>query len=257
VKIVLSKSRMGRVPAVSAVVCIAFATVGISAASCVSEPGKIVRSDRGRVKDPQGKIIEGAQVIVTSSSEDEIFQTKSGHDGSFRLVISPGKYRVELETEGYLRFEYIVDLRSAVTAGPFDITLQVLSSCHDVHVSSEQDAEVCRSEVLPPNLILRAPTTISGNVKDETGAPFKNSEVVLRKTSAIPLQPSYLFTITDGDGAFGFDESEPGEYRLLASPSRAFAQPARLDCYERRDCNLEIILKANRTDRPYASCPVR
>lgn len=94
-------------------------------------------------------------------------------------------------------------------------------------------------------------------MKDETGAPIKNSEVVLRKTSAIPLQPSYLFTKTDAEGSFGFDEAEQGEYRLLGSPSRAFAQPAKLDCYGRRDCNLEIILKANGTDRPYASCPVR
>ena len=257
-KVGLDKSRMGRAPAVCVAVCMVFATVGISAASCVTEPGKIVRSNRGRVRDSQGKIIEGTQVKVTSSSEDEIFQTKSGRDGLFRLAIGPGKYRVDVEAEGYLRFEYIVDLRSAVAAEPLDITLQGLSNCHDVHVTSEQDAGAyCRSEVLLPNLILRTHTTISGKVNDETGAPFKNSEVVLRKTSAIPLQPSYLFTKTDAEGAFGFDESEPGEYRLLPSPSRAFAQPAKLDCYERRDCNLELILKTNGTDRPYTSCPVR
>jgi hypothetical protein len=258
VKVIFDKSRMMRAPAVCAVAYIAFATVGISAASCVTEPGKIVRSDRGRVKDSYGKIIEGAQVTVTSSSEDEIFQTKSGRDGLFRLAISPGKYRVEVETDGYLRFEYIVDLRSAFTVEAFDIALQGLSNCHDIPVASEQDTGVyCRSEVLLPNLILRAPATINGKVKDETGAPFKNSEVVLGKTSAIPLQPSYLFTKTDADGAFAFDESEPGEYRLLPSPSRAFAQPAKLDCYERRDCNIEIVLKASGTDHPYASCPVR
>jgi hypothetical protein len=43
----------------------------------------------------------------------------------------------------------------------------------------------------------------------------------------------------------------------LASPNRAFAQPEKLDCYERRNCNLEIVLKANGTDRPYAGCTVR
>ena len=256
-RFVFNKSRIGRAPAVCAV-CIAFATVEISAASCVTEPSKIVRSDRGRVRGSQGKIIEGTHVIVTSSSEDEIFQTESGRDGLFRLALGPGKYRVAVEAEGYLRFEYIVDLRSTVAVEPLDITLQDLSNCHDVHLASEQDTGVyCGSELLLPNLILRTPTTISGKVKDETGAPFKNSEVVLSKKSAIPLQPGYLFTKTDADGAFRFDESEPGEYRLLPSPSRAFAQPAKLDCYERRDCNLEIILKANGTDRPYASCPVR
>ena len=257
-KDVSSNSHMGRVPAVCAVACIAFAAVGISAASCVTELNKIVRSDQGRVKDPRGKIIEGAQITVTTSAEGEIFQTKSGRDGLFRLAVSPGRYRVEVQTEGYLRFEYIVDLRSAVTPEPLDIALQGLNNCDDVRVTSRQDTGVyCRSEVLLPNLILRTPATISGKVKDESGAPLKNSDVVLSKTSAIPLQPSYLFTNTDADGAFDFDESEPGEYRLLPSPSRAFAQPVKLDCYERRDCNFQIILKASGTDRPYASCPVR
>jgi hypothetical protein len=123
--------------------------------------------------------------------------------------------------------------------------------------SEEGIGVICSSEALLPNLILRTPTTINGRVKDKTGAPIKNSEIILRKTSAIPLQPSYLFAKTDADGTFSFDEAEQGEYRLLASPSRAFAQPAKLDCYERRDCNLEIILKANGSDQPYASCPVR
>jgi hypothetical protein len=94
-------------------------------------------------------------------------------------------------------------------------------------------------------------------VKDETGDPLRNSLIVLRAVSAIPLQPGYLVVKTDDDGAFSFDESEPGKYRLLASPSRGFAQPAKLDCYERRDCNLEIVLKANGSDLPYAGCPVR
>ena len=257
-KVAFSRSCMGRFPAVCVVVCIAFSTVEMSAASCVTELSKIVRSDQGRVMDSRGKIIAGAEVSVTSSSEDEILKTKSGRDGLFRLAMSPGKYRVEVEAEGYFRFVYIVDLRSAIAAESLDVALQGIGDCHDIRVTSEQDTGVyCSSEALLPNLILRTPTTLSGKVKDETGAPFKNSEVVLRKTSAIPLQPSYLFAKTNADGTFGFDEAEQGEYRLLASPSRAFGQPAKLDCYERRDCNLEIILKANSTDRPYASCPVR
>lgn len=257
-KVRCNRSRMGRTPAVCAVMFIAFATVEISAASCVTELNKIVRTDQGRVRGSRGEIISGAQVTVISSSEDEISRTKSGRDGLFRLAVSPGKYRVDVEAKGYLRFIYIADLRSAVAAEPLDVALQSSSDCHDIRVTSEEGIGViCSSEALLPNLILRTPTTINGRVKDKTGAPIKNSEIILRKTSAIPLQPSYLFAKTDADGTFSFDEAEQGEYRLLASPSRAFAQPAKLDCYERRDCNLEIILKANGSDQPYASCPVR
>ncbi len=151
-KVVFNKPR-----AVFAAVCLAFATAEMSAASCVTEISKIVRSDQGRVKDSGGRIIAGAQVTVASSSEDEIFQTKSGHDGLFRLALSSGKYRVEVEAEGYLRFVYIVDLRSAVAAEPLDVTLQGASDCHDIGVTSEQDTGAyCGSEVVLPNLILHS-----------------------------------------------------------------------------------------------------
>src|SRR5277367_514537 len=222
---------MGLVRVVWAVIFLAFATAKMSVASCVTELSKIVRTDQGRVKGPRGEILANAQVKVTSHSEDEIFRTKSGSDGLFRLAISPGKYQVEIEAEGYLRLLYIVDLRSVVAVEPFDIPLQSLSECHDMVSSGEDTKEPdCSTEVLPSNLILRTATVIRGEVKDETGAPFRNSEIVLRKVSAIPLQPGYLIGKTDADGAFSFDESEPGEYRLLASPNRNFSQPAKLDC---------------------------
>ena len=252
-----SESCLARRLAVCTVLVLASAQV--SSASCVTELSKIVKTADGRVQGPHGKAIAHAQVIVTSSSGDEIFRTKSGHDGLFRLATNPGKYRVEVEADGYLGLFYVVDLRSAVVAEPQDVFLERYSDCQDVRITSGQNIEEakCSSEALPPNLTLRTATIIIGRVKDETGAPFKNSEIVLRKLSDSPLQPAYLFAKTDDAGTFALDEAEPGNYRLLASPSRTFAQPVNLDCYERRDCNLEIILKANGTDLPYAGCPVR
>lgn len=252
-------SCIGRACRVFAVILLVLGTAKISAASCVTELNKIVRTAQGRVKGPRGKPIADARVTVTSASEDAILQTESASDGTFRLAISPGKYRVEVEADGYLPLQYIVDLRYAVAVEPMDVFLHRSSECHDINIASGQKTNEadCSSEELHPNLILRTPTRVTGHVKDETGAPIKNSEIVVRKVSDIPLQPAYLNGKTDADGAFGFDEAEPGKYRLLASLSRAFAQPAKLDCYERRDCDLEIVLKANGTDLPYAGCPVR
>ena len=235
--------------------------LGIHAqASCVTEPNKIVKTAHGRVTSPNGKQVSGAEITVSSSSDEDIFKTKSKHDGTFKLDMTPGKYRVEVSAEGYLRFVYVVDLRSREGDDSFDVSLQDIGACHDTRVATGPDRnseDKCSSEVVLPNLVLQSRTVITGDVKDETGAPFKNSQVVLRKVSDIPLQPGYLDAKTDANGAFKFDEAEPGNYRLLASPNRAFAQPEKLDCYERRNCNLEIVLKANGTDRPYAGCTVR
>jgi hypothetical protein len=259
VRPVNNNSGIARPRAVCAVIFLALASAQMSSASCMAELSKIVKTAQGRVKGPRGEAIADVQVTVTSSSGEELFQTKSGRDGSFRLAIKPGKYRVELEAEGYLGLEYVIDLRSAVVTEPQDLFLQHYSECDDIRIAPAQNTEEtkCSSELLPPNLTLRTTTIISGRVRDETGAPFKNSEIVLEKLSDSPLQPAYLFTKTDDAGTLTFDEAEPGKYRLLASPSRAFAQPTKLDCYERRDCSLEIVLIANGTDLPYASCPVR
>jgi hypothetical protein len=240
-----------------------FATAETSVASvCVSELDEIVKTAQGRATGPGGEPIKNAQVTVTSPTDDVIFQTRSEQDGSFRLATKPGKYRVEIEAEGYLRFIYIVDLRSTSAKVPRDLFLQTSSGCNDFHVVSSPDIQgkegkECSSEVLAPNLTLGKATIISGQVRDDTGAPFRDSKIVLRKLSDSPLQPSYLDVKTDARGTFSFDEAEPGKYRLLATPSRAFAQPAKLDCYEEPDCNLEIVLKANGTDLPYVGCPVR
>jgi hypothetical protein len=218
-----------------------------------------VRTAQGHVKDARGNAIAGADVAVTSSAGDEVFHTKAGLDGLFQLAVSPGKYRVEIEANAYVRLIYVVDLRFAVNAEPIALVLQRYSECHDIRTASVQKADKgrCSSELLPANLTLHTATLISGQVRDETGAPFKNSDIVLKKLSDSALQPTYVYTKTDDDGAFTLDEAEPGKYRLLASPTRAFAQPAKLDCYEKRDCNLEITLKANASDLAYAGCPVR
>jgi Carboxypeptidase regulatory-like domain len=235
--------------------------LGIHAqASCVTELSKIVKTTHGRVTSPNGKQVSGAEITVSSSSDEDIFKTKSKHDGTFKLDVTPGKYRVEVSAEGYIGFVYVVDLRSREGDDSFNVALQDISACHDIRVVSGTDPnseDKCSSEVLLPNLVLQSRTVITGDVRDETGAPFQNSQVVLSKLSDIPLQPAYLDAKTDVNGAFKFDEAEPGNYRLLASPNRAFAQPEKLDCYERRDCKLEIVLKANSTDRQYAGCSVR
>jgi hypothetical protein len=120
-----------------------------------------------------------------------------------------------------------------------------------------EEEEICESEQAKANLGLRTATVITGQVRDETGAPFKNSEIRLRSVSVSSVQPEELQTRSDEEGRFRLDEAEPGSYRLLASPNRGFAQPGLLDCFENMQCKLEITLTANPTDQPYARCPIR
>jgi hypothetical protein len=258
-----SKSCPRRIWLVCGLLLVVLAGISLAKASCVTELNTIVKTPRGVVKVPGGEVIGAAEIEVTSSSEETIYKTKSARDGSFLLAVRPGKYRVEVWAEGYLRLLYVVDLRGGGSVESFDVPMQNIGQCHDVRIitssegKSEGKEDECSSEVVRPNLVLRAPTIISGQVKDETGAPLRRSQIELKKLSNSILQPARLDVKTDEEGRFTFDEAEPGDYRLLASPNRAFAQPEKLDCYGLRNCRFEIVLNANATDLPCALCPVQ
>jgi hypothetical protein len=236
---------------------LAFATATQAAASpCASEFNKIVRTAYGRITSSGGKVVPDGDIVVVSSSGEAVFKTKSKHDGTFYLAVDPGKYRVVVRADGHLRFSYVVDLRSAAVNDTFDVPLQNNSECHDMHIVDDEE-DHCNSETVTPNLVLATATVIAGQLKDETSAPFKDSPILLRKVSGSAIQPWQLEAKTDANGYFRLEEAEPGEYRLIASPNRGFGQPDRLDCYKRRDCALEIVLKLNPTDQMYAACPVK
>jgi len=240
------------------------AVVGIgtqaAASPCFNSLSKIVKTRDGRVTSQNGKPIPNAEILLKTAAREVMFKTSSQRDGTFRLEARPGKYRITVNAEGYLQFFYIVDLRYGEETQRLDVSLESNSECHDMRVVSDRDAQtedLCRSEVVTPNLVLKDRTVLAGQVRDETGAPFKTSEVLLVSISSSDLQPPQVVATTDDRGRFAFEESEPGSYRLLASPHRGFAQAEKLDCFERSQCELDVILKTNPTDLPYASCPVR
>jgi 5-hydroxyisourate hydrolase-like protein (transthyretin family) len=232
-------------------------TIAMQASSpCLSELKKVVKTSHGRITTRDGKPLSGAHVVVEAASREIIFKTKSTQDGTFELEVNPGKYRVEVNAEQYLRFFYVADLRSKSENDVLDVSLQSDNECHDMHIVDEQE-ERCDSEKVTANLVLETPTVITGLVKDETSAPFENSDIRLTKLDGSIVQSPQLETKTDEKGRFQFEEAEPGTYRLLASPNRGFAQPDKVNCYQRPRCNLEIVLKVNPSEQPYAGCPVK
>jgi hypothetical protein len=112
-------------------------------------------------------------------------------------------------------------------------------------------------EKIHPNFELHVQIHVLGTVRDETTAPFTNSRVELRKYISQRKQVSVRVVSTDGAGHFDLGIVTPGKYRLLASPTRAFKQPAALQCQSGDVCELKITLIANPTDMPDSQCPIR
>lgn len=61
---------------------------------------------------------------------------------------------------------------------------------------------------------------------------------------------------TDSDGNFDLGLVRRGDYRLLLSPSRAFKQAEKLECWSKK-CTLDTALIANPTDQIAEHCPIR
>lgn len=118
------------------------------------------------------------------------------------------------------------------------------------------DPHYCEKEKVLPNLIVDQRARISARLIDQTGTPFQNSPVELRIYMSPTRQSAVAKVNTNHDGRFRFDRVDPGRYRLIASATRAFQQPAELRCGS-NECELVITLRANPTDLPYSQCPLR
>jgi len=147
----------------------------------------------------------------------------------------------------------------SVTTTIFFIVVQVpgFGICQTVHTGPPDPNFCATAEHIKPNLELDRTTRVTGRVIDQSGAPFKKSRVELRKYMSEERQIAVKTVLTDQDGRFDLGAIKSGRYRFLPSPSRAFQQPERLDCSNRANCQLDITLKANPTDLPESSCPIR
>ena len=119
------------------------------------------------------------------------------------------------------------------------------------------DRMPCDAEHIKPNFEVDVETRVRGRLTDQTGAPFSRSRIKLRKYRTEQEQTGFLSADTDADGNFDLGTVQPGKFRLVAAPHRGFAQPERLRCVKHPDCMLNIVLKVNGTDLPFAHCPIR
>lgn len=120
------------------------------------------------------------------------------------------------------------------------------------------DPDYCaKVEHIKPNLKLSGRVQLKGKISDQTGAPFKDSRVELRNYVSETVQLPFAIVKTNSTGEFDFHAVPKGDYRLLASPNRAFRQPDELFCRAGGQCFLQITLKVNPTDMPDSVCPIR
>jgi hypothetical protein len=135
------------------------------------------------------------------------------------------------------------------------IAVTPAAQCQIVQIGPP-DSHYCDRIKVDPNLIIEQDADLHGRLIDATGAPFSNSPVELRSFLTTTKQVLFRTVRTDAGGNFHLEGVRAGEYRLVASPTRAFRQPAPLRCVEKQ-CAFSITLQVAPADLPDNQCPVR
>jgi len=115
----------------------------------------------------------------------------------------------------------------------------------------------CYREKVEPNLELKVKQHLTGELKDQSGAPFVQSRILLRRFRDKEKFTTFKEVFTDDEGRYDFGMVRPGKYRFLPSPSRAFKQPKQVHCIEGKTCKLNLVLEANPTDQAFVNCPIQ
>ncbi|MEP7364158.1 MAG: carboxypeptidase-like regulatory domain-containing protein, partial [Acidobacteriota bacterium] len=90
----------------------------------------------GRIIDGTGAVVPGAAVTVVAEATNFTFKTTSNTDGLYRVLsLSPGKYRVTMEAQGFKKTTQEIELRTGDTLA-VDAALQVGSLTESIEVSS-------------------------------------------------------------------------------------------------------------------------
>ena len=135
--------------------------------------------------------------------------------------------------------------------------LFILGTASFGQVAKETGQIPCSDELVRPNLELKGAQHIFGDVKDQTGAPFRESKIILRKEDSKGRFVDYRSVQTDKNGHFDLKLVEQGRYRFLPGPNRGWRQPETIECSDSKDCEMKLTLDVSPTDQIYAGCAIR
>jgi 5-hydroxyisourate hydrolase-like protein (transthyretin family) len=214
-------------------------------------------------KDITGAVVWGTDVSVVAKSQEQTISKVARTDmkGTVWLDLQPGTYDLTVKAKAFRA----VTKRVVITGTnhqTFAFVLQV-GGCPPgpCVVVTSQEAHVrdhcAAAEPITPNLHVSRFAQVKGRVLDATGAPFEHSRVELRRYVSELEQTPLRTVTTDAKGKFNLGMVAEGQYRLLASPTRAFHQADEMWCSSVNECFLDITLQANPTDMPDSQCPIR
>jgi Carboxypeptidase regulatory-like domain/TonB dependent receptor len=220
--------------------CTAFVLLGLFAVSAVAQQG--TSTIRGSVKDPQGNVVSGASVKLTSVATSATRSTTSSDQGVFTFEAIPvGDYKVEVEAAGFKK-GVVTDVHAVISMQtPVEVQLEIGNVSETVTVAAgsaellvnREDATLgtpflnkqitqlpLEARNVPNLLTLQAATTRDGYV---AGARADQANITL---DGVDINEAQTNTIIGADPANGTDVANlsPSNNTVLRLNSEAIEE---------------------------------
>jgi hypothetical protein len=184
-----------------------------------------------------------ANVLVTLSSIERVFQTKSSTNGRFRFEGVPrGSYDLEFAAAAFVKQTVSVDLSNG--------SAQALSVV--LNISSQPNMDYCGPH---PSTRYDSPDLnnlkLSGVVRTyESHRPLARAELALWRDDDTQME---AMAVADGKGRFKFDSLPPGRYHLQVS-RRGYLRTAVTPLLVPRENGVFIDIPIVRDDKKIIIC---
>jgi iron complex outermembrane receptor protein len=163
--------------------------------------GGVVEELKGRVVDPSGAAVAGAEVEAQCGPYRS--EVKSGAEGRFVLTLRQSTCTVAVRAPGFATFQRVVDATENGAEG-ITLQLQVASVSGEVTVTARQDAvDVAKIGADPMDLPLAVESVPIALVQEQG---FTRLVDVVRNVSGVVSKEAY-FGVTDTFNVRGFDAS--------------------------------------------------
>ena len=87
----------------------------------------------GTVTDPQGGVVVGASVTLSSAGAARPITARSNAEGAFSLSAPPGRYTLQIDSPGFVAWTQVVVVAAGLA--PIQAKLQIAGVLEDVQVS--------------------------------------------------------------------------------------------------------------------------
>jgi hypothetical protein len=177
-----SVAARGRLQVLGLAAPLAIFLIGVSGALTPARSQIIYSNLQGTVVDTQGGVIPGATVVLRSRDSGMTKTSSSGADGSFKFFVTPGRYELNVEMEGFK--SYYTDQLNLSAAG----TTQI---CSKLSIGQLSDEVIAYANVTTPS-IARLHDRVS--VMENTRASGIEPGLTARRAS---LGPSWRLSPAD------------------------------------------------------------